>query len=75
MFFAFLLKIIVYFRSYLLTSHNSALVAFAEARRFAIFFEVDEDDIIKTFMSLQKRRIKEPEKSILSLWYSFMPIF
>jgi len=34
---------------------NDCLVTFIERD---IFFEVDEDDIIKTFMSLRKRRIK-----------------
>ena len=40
-----------------------------------IFFEVDEDDILKTFMSLRKRKIKQSKNSIASLWYSFMSIF
>ena len=34
---------------------DDCLVTFIERD---IFFEVDEDDIIKTFMSIQKRRIK-----------------
>ena len=34
---------------------NDCLVTFIE---WDIFFEVDEDDIIKTFMSLRKYRIK-----------------
>ena len=34
---------------------DDCLVTFIERN---IFFEVDENDIIKTFMSLQKRRIK-----------------
>jgi len=38
---------------------EDCLVTFIE-REF--FFEVDEDDIIKTFMSLRKRRIKSSEK-------------
>jgi hypothetical protein len=34
---------------------DDCLITFIERD---IFFEVDEDDIIKTFMSLRKRRIK-----------------
>ena len=34
---------------------DDCLVTFIERD---MFFEVDEDDIIKTFMSLRKRRIK-----------------
>ena len=38
---------------------DDCLVTFIEQD---IFFEVNEDDIIKMFMSLQKRRIKPLEK-------------
>ena len=38
---------------------DDCLVTFIERD---MFFEVDEDDIIKTFMSLRKRRIKTSAK-------------
>jgi hypothetical protein len=38
---------------------DDCLVIFIERD---IFFKVDEDDVIKTFMSLEKRQIKSSEK-------------
>jgi hypothetical protein len=40
----------------------SCMSVFNPSNSRHIFFEVDEDDILKTFMSLRKRRIKHSEK-------------
>ena len=50
---------------------DDCLVIFIERD---IFFEVEEGDIIKTFMSLRKHRIKLSENSIVSLWFSLANI-
>jgi hypothetical protein len=44
-----------FYRKFLFSLLNDCLVTFIERD---IFFKVDEDDIVKTSMSLRKRRIK-----------------
>ena len=46
----------VFYRKLLFSLLNDCLVTFVERD---IFFKVDENDIVKTFMSLRKRRINQ----------------